>query len=90
MTVEIHAIVRGRVQGIGFRATARYYAQRLGIQGTVKNLHDGSVEIFAQGNQEQIDRFFADMAEEVGHNIKSITKDDVTPFHHFEGFQIIY
>ncbi len=49
---EMHAIVRGDVQGIGFRAMTRNYAQSLGLRGTVRNLPNGTVEIYAQGTKE--------------------------------------
>ncbi len=43
------AIVRGRVQGVGFRFSARLQAEELGISGWAKNLHDGSVEVMMCG-----------------------------------------
>lgn len=42
--------VRGRVQGVGFRWWTRNTAQRLGINGTVRNRPDGSVEVAASGS----------------------------------------
>ena len=42
----------GRVQGVGFRSTALYYAQRLGLTGWVKNEWDGTVVLEAQGPEE--------------------------------------
>lgn len=47
-------IVRGRVQGVGFRWFVEREAQRLGIAGTVRNNHDGSVEVLAMGTREQL------------------------------------
>ena len=52
---ELHALVYGDVQGVGFRATARAHARTLGLVGTVRNLPDGSVEIYAQGSREKLD-----------------------------------
>lgn len=43
-------IVRGRVQGVGFRWWAASQARQLGITGHAKNLPDGDVEIIAQGD----------------------------------------
>jgi acylphosphatase len=42
-------IVRGRVQGVGFRAGTRRKALQLGLMGSARNLGDGSVEVIAQG-----------------------------------------
>ncbi|MDP3177310.1 MAG: acylphosphatase [Spirochaetaceae bacterium] len=43
------AIVSGRVQGVGFRYSARREALRLGLTGWVRNLDDGDVELRAEG-----------------------------------------
>lgn len=48
-TDRVHAIVRGRVQGVGFRYAACAEARRLGLRGWVRNLPDGSVETCAEG-----------------------------------------
>ena len=47
-------IVRGRVQGVGFRWFVEREAHLLGIAGWVRNNHDGSVEILAHGTRDQI------------------------------------
>lgn len=52
----IHAFVSGRVQGVFFRDTARRRARELGLQGWVRNLPDGRVELFAQGGDEAVRR----------------------------------
>ena len=44
----------GRVQGVGFRFTAQILAQGLGVTGWVRNVHDGSVEMEAQGTVTEI------------------------------------
>jgi acylphosphatase len=47
-------IVRGRVQGVGFRWFVEREAHILGMAGWVRNNHDGSVEVLAQGTREQL------------------------------------
>ena len=42
-------VVRGRVQGVGFRWFVTRVAGKLGLDGTVRNLPDGSVEVVARG-----------------------------------------
>lgn len=52
----IHAHVSGRVQQVGFRQTCRSVARSLDLVGWVRNLDDGRVEMFAQGDAESVDR----------------------------------
>src|ERR1700721_4855717 len=47
-------VVRGRVQGVGFRWFVEREAHTLGIAGWVRNNHDGSVEVLAQGTRDQL------------------------------------
>ena len=47
--------VRGRVQGVGFRWFVMGVAQHLGLQGYVRNLPDGTVEVVARGTPEAVD-----------------------------------
>ena len=44
-----HVVIRGRVQGIGFRAWTEYTAMERGLQGWVRNRRDGSVEALFVG-----------------------------------------
>jgi acylphosphatase len=53
--VRVRALVRGRVQGIGFRAFVLHHARALGIGGTVANRPDGSVECVAEGSRPAVD-----------------------------------
>jgi acylphosphatase len=46
--------VRGRVQGVGFRWFVEREAHILGVAGWVRNNHDGSVEVLAQGTRDQL------------------------------------
>ena len=50
-------IVQGRVQGVGYRWFSMQIAQQLGIKGYVKNLFNGDVEIFAQGDDASVQQF---------------------------------
>ena len=54
--VRAHLVIKGRVQGVFFRATACDEAARLGVTGWVRNCRDGSVECVAEGEKAQVDR----------------------------------
>jgi acylphosphatase len=47
-------VVRGRVQGVGFRWFVEREATLVGVAGSVRNKSDGSVEVLAQGTREQL------------------------------------
>jgi acylphosphatase len=55
--ISRRAIVRGRVQGVGFRFFAERVARELGIRGWVCNLPDGTVETLAAGEEEAVRRY---------------------------------
>lgn len=55
--VGLHIIVTGRVQGVGYRYFARKTAEAFDIDGTVRNRHDGSVELHACGEEENMRGF---------------------------------
>lgn len=57
--VHREIIVKGKVQGVFFRAGTRNAAVELGISGQVKNLPDGSVWIAAEGEEEVMERFIS-------------------------------
>jgi acylphosphatase len=51
---QVHLIVRGRVQGVFFRAATQREARRLGLTGWVKNRNDGGVEVCAEGDESSL------------------------------------
>lgn len=55
----VHLLIKGRVQGVFFRATAKDVADETGVTGWVKNTEEGDVEIMASGSEEQIKNFIA-------------------------------
>ena len=52
-------LVSGRVQGVGFRWSARQAATEIGLEGTVRNLPSGQVEVVARGPEQDVDRLEA-------------------------------
>ena len=54
MTVRAHAVVEGRVQGVGYRYFVRELANRAGLGGVARNLADGRVEVVLEGPEESV------------------------------------
>jgi acylphosphatase len=55
-------LVRGRVQGVGFRWFVQREAFELGLRGWVRNTADGDVEVLAAGSEEQLRQLYARLA----------------------------
>jgi len=55
--IRVHIWVKGRVQGVGFRAHVEYHALQIGVLGWVRNIGWNTVETVAEGSRAQIDRF---------------------------------
>lgn len=87
---ELQAIVWGRVQGVGFRVTARQYALKLGLKGTVANLKDGNVEIIAQGPRTNLEKLIKQIKDHYpsGYIARMDTRFE-KPIQSYEGFRII-
>ena len=86
-----HIIVKGMVQGVCFRYYTQAQAQRLGLNGWVRNRSDGSVEIMAEGDSASIDKliewskFGPPQAE-----VTEMISEDLKYTGEFKGFDITY
>lgn len=57
MERKVHLLVEGHVQGVGFRYYTKNKADVMGISGWAKNLENGSVEVTAEGEASNIEKF---------------------------------
>lgn len=88
---EMRVIVKGNVQGVGFRALTRHYADNLGLKGTVRNLPDGTVEIYAQGSKTHLETFVRHLKEETSPEQITEAVIDFFPIEEMRpDFRIIY
>jgi acylphosphatase len=87
MTVCKRVVYSGRVQGVGFRYTARGLARRFSVAGYVRNLADGSVELVVEGEAEQVNAFLGAVADQMGDYIRDSTVRDESPGN-YRGFEI--
>ena len=82
-------IVRGRVQGVGFRWFVEREAHMLGIAGWVRNNHDGSVEVLAQGTRDQFAGLHSRLREGPrAARVDAVEVADATPKKDFGSFRI--
>ena len=54
MKAAVHVFIRGHVQGVSFRANAWREAKRFGLAGWIKNLKNGTVEAFFEGEEDHL------------------------------------
>ncbi len=77
----------GRVQGVGFRFTCQSLARGYEVAGHVRNLPDGDVELVAEGESIELDKFFAVIELEMSHYIQNVdictVSDDSEPLFGF-------
>jgi acylphosphatase len=81
----------GRVQGVGFRYTVREIACGYELAGYIRNLHDGRVELVAEGMEEEIQAFLeAVRASQLGSHIRNEDANWEQAAGEFRGFDIRY
>ena len=84
----IKIIIKGRVQGVFFRQSAKEKADHLGIKGTVKNCEDDSVEIIATGEKEQLDKLITWCSEGPPHAVVTEIETQELSLQAFRNFSI--
>ncbi len=88
--MNLHAMVRGRVQGVGFRAFTQNEASRRGLNGWVKNRSDGTVELEAEGSRFELKKFLKALQEGPAlARVESVTVDWTDSNRQTQGFTIL-
>ena len=64
---------RGQVQGVGFRYSVCRLAGRFDVKGFVRNLTDGRVQVVAEGQSDELDRFLQAIDDEMADYMKSVS-----------------
>lgn len=86
--LELKAVFKGRVQGVGFRAKTKDYADRLKLTGYVRNLSDGSVKICAQGEKPALEQLLSQLRKEFGPSIHQVDYDFFKVLGSYSSFSI--
>lgn len=77
MTSAKYYLIHGLVQGVAFRANACERARELGLEGWVRNLPDGEVEVLASGDDARLDTFERWLWQ--GPELARVTRVEVRP-----------
>lgn len=86
--VRVMLSYRGRVQGVGFRATTERIARGFAVSGWVRNEADGSVSMVAEGELAEIEHFLAAIRERMSGFIRSEDRQDARASGEFADFDI--
>lgn len=83
-------IFEGRVQGVGFRYTARELAKGFDVTGEVENLPDRSVRLLLVGEPDEVAEYIEELTEQspMEHHIKSMTSRELADVPPTTGFRI--
>jgi acylphosphatase len=85
-----HIIFAGRVQGVGFRFTASSIAKRYQLTGFVRNLPDGTVEMLAQGDDQDVENCIQDIKESLTGYVRDVRIDPLPLNTRYTDFRITF
>lgn len=86
----MQVIYSGRVQGVGFRYSAKSVANGYEVVGTVRNLSNGRVELIAEGQKEELEAFRQAVRESgMEHFVEDEAVSWSEPSNEFRGFEIV-
>ena len=87
---QLHVFYSGRVQGVGFRATAKHVAHGFDLTGIVRNLPDGRVEMVVEGERNELEEFLQGIRDSgLGHFIRQEETRWGPTKNEFRGFEIV-
>ncbi|MBL4638207.1 MAG: acylphosphatase [Proteobacteria bacterium] len=84
-----HLIIKGKVQGVGYRMSAYDTARNLGLTGWVRNRQDGCVEILAESDKATLERFVAWAKQGPAYaDVAEVTTEELSASGEFKSFNI--
>ena len=90
MKKAVRLYISGTVQGVFFRRFVKDNADKLGVFGYIRNLDDGRIEIFIEGNQENVDNMIAVCKRGPAHSNLRKVEEKEEKFQDFKEFKIMY
>ena len=89
MKIARKYLISGEVQGVGYRYFAQRAAARHQVLGYVRNLMDGSVEAFVEGDAEAVEAFKHDLATGPAHaRVEKVEEINLEPTEGYSSFRI--
>ncbi len=90
MKKSIRLYVTGTVQGIFYRAFVKENAEKINVKGFVRNLEDGRVEVFLEGNPEEVKKMIELCKKGPKHSIIKNVEEKLERFQDFKTFKILH
>ena len=90
MQRRVEAFYSGQVQGVGFRFTAQRLAEALEVKGWVKNLSDGTVQLVAEGSEDNLNKLLGQLNAHFKDDIEDVRIGWQEPAEKFREFNIIF
>ena len=89
--VAYKIIVKGRVQGVGYRWFAVRQAEQLQVQGSVKNLYNGQVQVIVQGDSTAVNEYIALLRQGPAYaHVTDLEVQDIDVDHNLNKFTVDY
>ena len=86
---KLHAVIAGRVQGVGFRYFVAWRARELDLVGWVRNQADGSVEVEAEGDDASLQKLLGDLRQGPPTAwVEAVSVQWHAPQHNFKEFSV--
>lgn len=90
MKKSVRVYIEGTVQGIFFRSFVKENAERYNIRGFIRNLEDGRVEAFFEGNQEDVDKLVEIVKKGPKHSMIRSVETKEEKFQDFKSFKVLH
>ena len=88
MRLAVRVVYSGRVQGVGFRFQTKILSASYDVKGYVRNQADGTVELLAEGEKAELDRFLYSISERFSENISEADSEWRDAADAFSAFEI--
>jgi acylphosphatase len=90
MKKSVRLYITGTVQGVFFRGFIKENAEKLNVKGFVRNLEDGRVEVFIEGNPDEVNRMIELCKKGAPHSQISNVEEKEEKFQDFKTFKVLH